>query len=295
MPEQQPDVYTVRPARMEDHPAIASFTKDTFSWGDYVTRVYKDWIADPDGFVAVAVDAQDRPVAMAKIGMLSPTEAWAQGARVHPEHRRRGLATMLSDELNSWAAERGAAVVRLVVEDWNKPAIAQVTQMGMRPTCAWVMADRPIGSASPVPEGNGGQRVPGSERLRRAPSPEAEPAYLSWGGGPLVRAARGLFAIGWSFRKLTVNDLAAAAASRSLFEGHSGWAMAAIEGDRFRVSWVETRPDSAQTMVRALVDAALDAGAESIELMLPAADWLRNALQRLGFDLNPMTVYARAL
>ena len=34
----------IRPARADDQPAIAAFTTDTFSWGDYVSDVFLDWL-----------------------------------------------------------------------------------------------------------------------------------------------------------------------------------------------------------------------------------------------------------
>ena len=287
--------YTIRPARMEDHGSIASFTRDTFSWGDYVTRVYKDWIADPNGLVLVAADRDDAAVAMAKVTLVADGEAWAQGARVHPKHRRRGLATRISDELGAWAAEQGARVVRLVVENWNRPAQAQVEAMGYRPVSQWIFAERAIGAASPVPEGNGGKRVPAPERLRSVPSSEAEPAYLAWSASKLAAAARNLYPVGWSWRRLRVEHLREAARAQTLWESPSGWAVAAIEDAACSVSWLTTDPADAPRMVRALVDLALEQSAESFTVKVPRVDWMERALRRLGCDLSPMTVYAMAL
>ncbi len=287
--------FTVRPARMEDHSAIASFTKETFSWGDYVIRVYKDWLADPDGIVMVAADADDRAVAMAKVAMLSAHEAWGQGIRVHPDWRRRGVGSAVSDELWAWAAERGARVVRLMIEDWNEPAIAQVDRMRFRAASRWAIANRSVGDASPVVEGNGGRRRQTGEAMRRVPSSEAEPAYLSWTTGPLSVAARDLMAFGWMWRRLDVEDLAAAARRGALWEGAPGWAVAEVEGDQFSVTWLETSPEGAYRMVRALVDAAVGLDVERFHAKAPHLDWLVRALRRAGCEIAPMTIYARAL
>ncbi len=285
----------MRPARMEDHAAISSFTTETFSWGDYVTRVYKDWLADPDGMVMAAADADDRAVGMAKITMLSPHEAWAQGIRVHPDWRRRGVGSAISRELWAWAAERGARVGRLMIEDWNTPAIEQVRAMGFRTACRWAIANRAVGDASPVVEGNGGRRRQTGEALRRAPSSEAEPAYLSWATGPLSVAARDLLAFGWMFRRLQVEDLAAAARRGALWEGAPGWAVAETEDGQFSVSWLETSPEGAYRMVRALVDAAVGLDAERFHAKAPHVEWLVRALRRAGCEIAPMAIYARAL
>ncbi len=280
---------------MEDQPAIASFTKDTFSWGDYVTRVYKDWLADPDGMVMVAADQTDRAIGMAKVALLSPAEAWAQGARVHPDWRRRGVGSAISAELWAWAAERGARVVRLMVEDWNEPARAQVAAMGFRAVSQWAIADRAVGDASPVIEGNGGRRRQTGELLRRVPSSEAEPAFLSWTTGPLSVAARDLVALGWTWRRLQVADLAAAARRDALWEGAPGWAIAEDTDRAFEVSWLETSPENAYRMVRSLVDAAVSQSAEQFHAKMPNVEWLVRALRRAGCEIAPMTIYTREL
>ncbi len=282
---------------MEDHAAIASFTRDTFSWGDYVTRVYKDWIADPDGLVLVAADEDDTAVAMAKVTMLSDHEAWGQGARVHPEWRRRGVNTAISRELWAWAAEHGARVVRLAVEHWNEAARAQVGAMGFRPVSEWVYAQRAVGAASPVPEGNGGRRRHSDERLRRVPSSEADPAYLSWTSGPLARAARQLFPpLAWRWRRMHADDLAAAARRHAFWEGPPGWAVAGVDGQgEFTVTWVETSPEDAYRMIRALVDVAVDSGNEEFNAHLPNLDWTVRALRRNACEISPLTIYALPL
>ena len=286
---------TIRPARMEDRRAIAAFTRDTFSWGDYVAGAYKDWLADRDGFVLVGADEDDEAIAVGKVTMLSATEAWGSGARVHPDWRRRGIGSRISEELWEWARERGAQVLRLIVEDWNEPARAQVEALGLRPVSRWDMADRAVGDASPVPEGNGGRRTPAPERLRTVPSSEAEPSFLSWVSGPLSHAGRSLFPIGWSFRRMTVDDVAAAARDGALWESPAGWAVARNDGGAFRVEWVETNAEDSYRLARALVDAAVDAGAERLMVWVPEVEWLVRALRRIGCELHPMTVYAMGL
>jgi len=286
---------TVRPAREDDRTAISAFTTGTFAWGDYIPRVLDGWMADPNGVVLVVADAADQAIAMARGTMLSTEEAWAQGARVHPDHRRRGLASLLSDELDAWALERGARVIRLLVEDDNDAAIAQVRKTGMRPVSGWVMAERAIGPNSPVPQGNGGRRVPSEHRLRRVGSAEAQPAFLAWMTGDLVRPARQLFPTHWSWRRLIPADLEAAARRDALWQAPSGYAMAALHADTFEVEWIDTTAGNAYDLTRALVDAALDRSAERLAVFAPRLEWLSYPLRRLGCDLHRSTVYARAL
>ncbi len=280
---------------MEDRAAIGAFTRETFAWGDYVAGAYKDWLADPNGFVLVGADETDQAVAVGKVTMLSATEAWGSGARVHPEWRRKGISSRLSEDLWEWALHRGAQVLRLVVEDWNEPARRQVEATGLRPVSRWLLAERAVGDASPVPEGNGGRRTPAPERLHTVPSSEAEPSFLSWASGPLAQAGRGLFPTGWSFRRLTVDDLVDAARNDALWEGPAGWVMARLQDGALRAEWIETGPADAYRMARALTDSAVDGGAERLLAWVPDVDWMARALRRAGCELSPMTIYAKGL
>jgi GNAT superfamily N-acetyltransferase len=286
---------TIRPGRPDDLDAIRSFTAATFDWGDYVSERFPAWVRDPDGAVLVAVDPKDQPIGLVRVSMLSDKEAWAQGARVHPDHRRRGIAAAVTDEVAHWAAARGAHVVRLVVEDWNEAATAQVQQSGFRPVSPWVVAERPVGAASPVPEGNGGQRVSPPERLSPAASAEAEAAYVSWAGSELATVGRELIPVGWSWRRMTPDDLVAAGRHQALWEGRPGWAVGKRGEDAFSVSWLDTGPDDAVAMVRALVDAGAQSGRATLRVKAPGVDWLVAALQDRYFELRPMTVFARSL
>jgi GNAT superfamily N-acetyltransferase len=112
---------TIRPGRSEDREQIAAWTRDTFTWGDYVTGAFDDWVADPAGRVFVA-EVEGRVVGMARVAMLSPDEAWSQGARVHPDVRHRGLGLEIGRYIRAWAEEQGARVIRLTVENWNRIA-----------------------------------------------------------------------------------------------------------------------------------------------------------------------------
>jgi GNAT superfamily N-acetyltransferase len=284
----------IRPARPEDGPAVAAWTRHTFPWGDYVPEVFEQWLAAPDSLLLVA-EAAAGVVGMARVGMVSATEAWAQGIRVRPDHRRRGIGSALAGRLWGWAADRGARVVRLVVEDWNRPAASLMADFGFRPVCRWVYAERGVGENYPVPEGNGGRRVAAAEGLRPAHSSEAEPAMLSWAGGPLERAARGLFPVEWRWRRLSLDDVAEAARRRSLLTGRPGWAIADVDEDTYLVSWLTTTEADAAAAIRALVDGAAAAGTERIEVIAPDVDWIRRQLRRRGCDVHEMTVFALPL
>jgi GNAT superfamily N-acetyltransferase len=287
--------YAIRPARRDDRDAVAEFTESTFSWGDYVVDAFERWVDDSDGLVVVATGDDDRAVAMSRCGLLTPTEAWLQGARVREDWRRQGIAGAMARRLTTWAADRGARVVRLAVEDWNEPARGQVERDGFGQASAWVYATRSVGAASPVPSGNGGRRVAALEQLVRTHSSDAEPAYMAWTAGALGRRARGLFAVSWTWRRLTPGDLANAARADALWSARSGWVLAARRDETLEVGWVETRQEDAQDLMRALVDLAAAEGADRLLAMLPAVPWLTQAVRKAGCDVERISIYEMPL
>ncbi len=287
---------TIRPARPEDKTAIAAFTTDTFSWGDYVADVFDSWLENPYGQVLVAVTETDEAIGMARVSMLSASEAWVQAARVHPDHRRQGVGGHLTRAGEVWAAERGALVIRLLTEDWNEPAQRQVEKSGYRLVARWAMAQKSVGRSVPAISGNGGKRAPAEERLRPASVHEVEPAYLAWSTGELITAGHGLFpAVSWMWRQMTIEDVAKAARSRTLWDCPAGWLIGKIEDDMFWVSWVVSGPEDAYRLLKAAIDLAEEQGAERLRVLLPQTDWLLRAVGRVGLELHPSLLYAKTL
>lgn len=286
---------SIRPARAGDREPIAAFTVDTFDWGDYVADAFDGWLGESDTALFVAVDDKDTAVALARGRLLSSQEAWFHAVRVREDHRGHGVAGELAAELMAWAKTAGALVGRLLIEDWNEPSRRHVVKIGFREVVRVVRCERGVGDASPVPAGNGGKRAPARLRARPAGSAEAEPAYSSWSVGPLGRASRGLFGVRWSFRRLTPVDLVDAARNDALWEVGGGWAMASRRDLALEASWVETRPEDAGDLVRALVDLAASTGAESVQIWLPETDWIIREARRERFEIHPMAVYSREL
>ncbi len=286
----------IRLARPEDKASIAAFTAETFEWGDYVTDAFDSWMGDPQGQILIAADEDDEAIGMARVAMLSPTEAWAQAARVHPDHRRQGIAGRLTEAGEVWAGERGAVVMRLVTEVWNEPAQRQVDKAGYRLVAQWAMAQRDVGSSVPAVPGNGGRRAPAPERLHPAGVHEVEPAFLAWSTSDLITSGHGLFpAVGWMWRQMSLDDVVSAALSRSLWECPAGWLIGTVEEDRYWVPWIATGPEDAYRLLKATIDLAEEQGTERLRILFPQTDWIQQAARRAGMELHPLLVYEKAL
>lgn len=118
----------LRPAKAEDKEAILAFCQQTFAWGDYIHYVYDEWLADPASDMTVAT-VDGVPVALSRVRYLSPTEAWFEGLRVDPAHRRHGLGKAIAEYNQARTIARGVKVGRAFISGSN--TASQTLSAGM--------------------------------------------------------------------------------------------------------------------------------------------------------------------
>ena len=88
------------------------------------------------GFVSVTTPGTDEVIAIGRVargtGAVPGDEDWAgiSNVWVSPDHRRRGLGTVVMATLLEWAAERGATTTYLQVRGDNAPALASYARLG---------------------------------------------------------------------------------------------------------------------------------------------------------------------
>lgn len=119
----------IREARPDDRSQVLEFASDTWEGWDYLPDVWSDWLEE--GTLLVA-ETNEGPVGVIHVTAYLTGEAWLEGARVHPDHRREGVATQLTERALQIARERGAEVVRCMTFDWNDPGKELVEALGFR-------------------------------------------------------------------------------------------------------------------------------------------------------------------
>jgi len=125
--------FRVRPAKPTDKGQLMSFVKDIWGGHDYIPRIWDEWLKDKTGRMFV-VEFNDIPVGMSRVRFLEDGSAWLEGARVHPDFRGRGLASMLGEESMRFAMERGANVFRLTSWSGNRAAHRAIARMNFKET-----------------------------------------------------------------------------------------------------------------------------------------------------------------
>ena len=278
--------FVIRPARAEDVPLIETWTRGTFSWGDYVGDALPDWLEEPGSLVVVCVYEDDVPVALSRVQLLSPAEAWLSAARVHPDHRRLGMGTAMNQVAVEWARDQGALVARLAAEEENEAARLQVLKSGYRLTGHWVHATAPMST---------GRRMGSGDRLRPGATVDADAAWTFWSQSDLAHAARDLISLGWRWRKATRHDLEKAVEGRTFLHSPGGWLIAETDDEGILVRWLATSPSDAPLLVQGLRDLMRDEGKGQVNAMVPVTAWSIEALQREGFEVNSIQIFSKAL
>jgi GNAT superfamily N-acetyltransferase len=294
----------VRQARAADREAVVAFTSDTWPdrGGDYLPRVFDEWV-ETDGptqrtFVA---EAGDDVAGICQGVLLSDHEAWAQGMRVAPAHRGRGVSPALTRALFDWARERGATVCRNMVFSWNAAGLGQSRSVGFEPRAEFRWAE-------PDPDPDAG----GPDGYRVLADPDA--AWSAWQRAPGRERLAGLALAAdesWALAELTRERLHDAADGRVLAVADG----AGVRGMTFRVRVAERETDdgteryaeygaavwadlgAARALFAAVARDAADCGVDRTRVVIPETPRHVSdvAAARAGFSDEPDFVLEKDL
>lgn len=132
--------FVIRRAEASDKDLVLKFCQNTFEWGDYIEDVWDYWLSDPSGILFVAT-VEKKPVGMSHVAMVKRGEAWVEGARVAPEFRRMGVASLLNEASLEWAVSHKANVVRAVTDSTNFVAQKALAKMGFSFVSEWAVME----------------------------------------------------------------------------------------------------------------------------------------------------------
>lgn len=119
----------IRNAKNSDKEAVLKFCENTWEWGDYISLVWDRWIQDTDGKFIVA-SINEKPVGICRVRIVKPGEAWFEGLRVDPRYREQGIATLLNQEIFSYAKHEGAKIGRSCIVSLNEIAQKLAKKLG---------------------------------------------------------------------------------------------------------------------------------------------------------------------
>ena len=267
-----------RPATHDDYEGVVAFTEDTWSAldveaSDYLPRVYHDWI-DGENRKTIVADAGDAIAGISQLVMLSEYEGWAQGMRVNPNFRGRGIGSGINEVLFSWARDRGATVVRNMVFSWNQAGLGQSRANGFDPVTEfrWLHPEPDAGAVDSLAQYRG----------------DLDAAWTYWSGSDARTHLGGLgldLDESWAMRELDREFLARASDEQSVLrvtdrEGTSAFAYRTRTDERENdegetETWAEYGAaawadlDAADALIDAIRADAADCGADRTRVLIP--------------------------
>ncbi len=129
---------TIRPAKKSDKDEILSFCINTFSWGDYINRVWDYWYAEKNGQLFV-VESSGKKIAMSHVAICPEGKGiWLEGIRVHPDHRRSYIATMLFTKMLEYGRRKGTREASAIVDATNLASQSMMEKNGFRVVSKWM-------------------------------------------------------------------------------------------------------------------------------------------------------------
>ncbi len=129
---------TIRPARRSDKDEILSFCINTFSWGDYIDRVWDYWYTEKNGQLFV-VESGGEKIAMSHVAICPEGKGiWLEGVRVRPDHRRSYIATRLLEKMLEYGRRKGAQQASAIVGATNFASQSMMEKNDFKIVSKWM-------------------------------------------------------------------------------------------------------------------------------------------------------------
>jgi GNAT superfamily N-acetyltransferase len=125
----------IRPARKSDKEEILSFCVNTFNWGDYIDRVWDDWLRS--GRLLIVEDG-GRKIGMSHVAVCPNSgSTWLEGVRVRPDRRRSQIATKLIAKMIQYGWQNGARQASAIVDVTNVASQRLMEKNGFAVISRW--------------------------------------------------------------------------------------------------------------------------------------------------------------
>jgi GNAT superfamily N-acetyltransferase len=282
-----------RLARQEDKAAVLAFCAQTWEWGDYLPKVWDDWLADQSGRLLVAT-LDERPVAVMHLRMVSPEEGWLEGMRVDPAVRGQGISRAMGARGREEARALGARVVRLATHSDNSVAQHALDRDDYERIGTFVVYEAPA------------EQITGVEMPAPATPADLPDVLTMLDRSSIFPAMGGLAYHDWAGRALTGALLEQRLAGGDVLLLRQGANLQALaichpqaEGQPdLQIDYLDGATEEAGRLAYGLRAVAAVRGLEQVVLVIPDQLMLRDMLEGIGYqteDMGAFWVYERAL
>ncbi|RLI18781.1 hypothetical protein DRO44_00175 [Candidatus Bathyarchaeota archaeon] len=290
----KPKIY-VRKAKSSDKEAVFNFCRKTWSWGDYIPKVWDKWLKEKNSIVFVAT-INKVPVGISHLTIDKPSEVWLSGARTDPNYRRMGVATAITKKCLKYAQVKGAKIARLVTESNNKAAQRVLQKLGFQPITEFVEAKTE----------NITKEV--SENSRWAEVKDINSAWAYLQNSEVYRESAGLYTVLFHWYSLEKEDLEKFVKQRKVIlhensKGVDGLVLIDNASSRewreksLQTCYIDGDYTAALDMLKFLKNHCYTIGIQKIYAFTCNYKPIVKALDKLGFEIDEPTeiVYAKKL
>jgi ribosomal protein S18 acetylase RimI-like enzyme len=301
----QTEAISTRLARLDDIPTMVRISADVWDGDDYIPRVARQWVCDPQGrFIVAECDGVVR--GFGRLAMRTPADGWLEGLRVDSSFRRHGVARVIARRLLEEAKDAGAKSLRFATACDNIESIALNESLGFvriggfrhfycdpEPLPAVIQAAKSRADELAAQRHVG---VAGIEVARvHSPGP-GDTFTKAIQGSTTVAGARGMLPAGFVFYPASAHSIAEMAKRGCAFTAHDGdGRRAVLLMDTSSEMWPEAGElvisvlEGDYTLCWAVLSYALREmsghGMRSVSGCVPCGGMVASMLTEIGFEM----------
>lgn len=301
----QAEAVITRLAGLDDIPAMIRISADVWDGEDYVPRVAKQWVCDPEGrFIVAECDGVVR--GFGRLAMHTTTDGWLEGLRVDSSFRRHGVARAVAHRLLEEAKDAGAKPLRFATSCDNIESIALNESLGFRRIAGlrYFFCDpEPLPAAVLAATSRANELAASSNarateiEVERIHSPgPGDPFTLAIQGSATVAGARGMLPSGFVFYPASAHFIAEMAKRGCAFTAHDGDGRRAVllmdtssemwpEAGEFVISVLEGDYALCWAVLSHAFSEMSGHGMRSVSGCVPCGGMVASMLTEIGFEM----------
>jgi GNAT superfamily N-acetyltransferase len=122
----------IRPLRESDKEDILEIARHTWEGHDYIPYFFDAWLKDKDSH-PVGIEYNGHIIALANLRVIdNGRTGWMEALRVHPNHRGKGLATILTQHVVRLAKNIPVSRIRYTTAVGNETSLHLAETVGMK-------------------------------------------------------------------------------------------------------------------------------------------------------------------
>ena len=122
----------IREATSLDKNLVLKFCKDTFSWGDYIDKVWSSWLDEGNLFLF----EKKFPIGICH-AFYFQNQIWIEGIRIDPNFQRQKIASKLVTHAELIGKNNGALFSYMLIDTENKKSISMANYLNYEAFQIW--------------------------------------------------------------------------------------------------------------------------------------------------------------